>query len=204
MLKRCEDTNLSLNWEKSHFMVKEGISVSIPLNTLKRKLTEADLIAPTGTLPFQNESAMLATSHLGAVLGQEKKNKQFQPIALCYQTMNEAQTHYTTTEKELLAVVYDPSCLRSSDQVIRLVFLGKSFRHSQSLHSGPTRGHYGANYTAKKASIQDSIWPTIYKDAHRRCHPLCNNFVNVKRKITQRDEMHKLHPSLAKSLTTGH
>ncbi|GKG19149.1 hypothetical protein Tco_0376248 [Tanacetum coccineum] len=25
MLKRCEDTNLSLNWEKSHFMVNEGI-----------------------------------------------------------------------------------------------------------------------------------------------------------------------------------
>ncbi|GJT18156.1 reverse transcriptase domain-containing protein [Tanacetum coccineum] len=25
MLKRCEDTNLDLNWEKSHFMVKEGI-----------------------------------------------------------------------------------------------------------------------------------------------------------------------------------
>nr|GEV70689.1 reverse transcriptase domain-containing protein [Tanacetum cinerariifolium] len=25
MLKRCEDTNLRLNWEKSHFMVKEGI-----------------------------------------------------------------------------------------------------------------------------------------------------------------------------------
>nr|GEZ33991.1 DNA-directed DNA polymerase [Tanacetum cinerariifolium] len=25
MIQRCEDTNLSLNWEKSHFMVKEGI-----------------------------------------------------------------------------------------------------------------------------------------------------------------------------------
>ncbi|GJR14931.1 reverse transcriptase domain-containing protein [Tanacetum coccineum] len=25
MLKRCEDTNLALNWEKSHFMMKEGI-----------------------------------------------------------------------------------------------------------------------------------------------------------------------------------
>nr|GFA26194.1 reverse transcriptase domain-containing protein [Tanacetum cinerariifolium] len=25
MLKRCEDTKLALNWEKSHFMVKEGI-----------------------------------------------------------------------------------------------------------------------------------------------------------------------------------
>ncbi|GKB04438.1 reverse transcriptase domain-containing protein [Tanacetum coccineum] len=25
MIRRCEDTNLVLNWEKSHFMVKEGI-----------------------------------------------------------------------------------------------------------------------------------------------------------------------------------
>nr|GFC17717.1 reverse transcriptase domain-containing protein [Tanacetum cinerariifolium] len=28
MLKRCEDTNLCLNWEKSHFIVKEGIVLS--------------------------------------------------------------------------------------------------------------------------------------------------------------------------------
>ncbi|GJS98226.1 reverse transcriptase domain-containing protein [Tanacetum coccineum] len=27
MLKRCEDTNLVLNWEKCHFMVKEGIVI---------------------------------------------------------------------------------------------------------------------------------------------------------------------------------
>nr|GEU31399.1 reverse transcriptase domain-containing protein [Tanacetum cinerariifolium] len=27
MLKRCEDTNLCLNWEKSHFMIKEGIVI---------------------------------------------------------------------------------------------------------------------------------------------------------------------------------
>nr|GFD15329.1 reverse transcriptase domain-containing protein [Tanacetum cinerariifolium] len=25
LLKRCEDTKLALNWEKSHFIVKEGI-----------------------------------------------------------------------------------------------------------------------------------------------------------------------------------
>ncbi|GJR25664.1 hypothetical protein Tco_1101896 [Tanacetum coccineum] len=25
ILKRCEDTNLVLNWEKCHFMIKEGI-----------------------------------------------------------------------------------------------------------------------------------------------------------------------------------
>nr|GEU38848.1 reverse transcriptase domain-containing protein [Tanacetum cinerariifolium] len=32
MLKRCEDTNLCLNWEKSHFMVKEGIVLSYKIS----------------------------------------------------------------------------------------------------------------------------------------------------------------------------
>nr|GEU47676.1 reverse transcriptase domain-containing protein [Tanacetum cinerariifolium] len=32
-------------------------------------------------------------------------------------------------------------------------------------HSGPTEGHYGANYTAKKVFDSGFYWPTIYKDA---------------------------------------
>ncbi|GJS01623.1 reverse transcriptase domain-containing protein [Tanacetum coccineum] len=176
MLKRCEDTNLALNWEKSHFMVKEGIvlghkisksgievdrakveviaklphpttvkgvrsflghagfyrrfiqdfsKIARPMthlleketpfffskeciesfNTLKRKLTEAPiLIAPDWDLPFE---LMCDASDfaIGAVLGQ-RKNKHFQPIHYASKTMTEAQAHYTTTEKELLAVVY--------------------------------------------------------------------------------------------------
>ncbi|GJW44967.1 reverse transcriptase domain-containing protein [Tanacetum coccineum] len=39
------------------------------------------------------------------ILGQ-RKNKHFQPIHYASKTMTEAQAHYTTTEKELLAVVY--------------------------------------------------------------------------------------------------
>ncbi|GJT71901.1 reverse transcriptase domain-containing protein [Tanacetum coccineum] len=72
-------------------------------NTLKRKLTEAPiLIAPDWDLPFE---LMCDASDfaIGAVLGQ-RKNKHFQPIHYASKTMNEAQTHYTTTEKELLAV----------------------------------------------------------------------------------------------------
>jgi hypothetical protein len=42
---------------------------------------------------------------IGAVLGQ-RKNKYFQPIHYASKTMNDAQHHYTTTEKEMLAVVY--------------------------------------------------------------------------------------------------
>ncbi|GKB78310.1 reverse transcriptase domain-containing protein [Tanacetum coccineum] len=75
------------------------------LNTLKRKLTEAPiLISPDWDLPFE---LMCDASDfaIGAVLGQ-RKNKHFQPIHYASKTMNEAQTHYTTTEKELLAVVY--------------------------------------------------------------------------------------------------
>ncbi|GJY49945.1 reverse transcriptase domain-containing protein [Tanacetum coccineum] len=39
MLKRCEDTKLALNWEKSHFMVKEGIVLG---QKISRKGIEVD------------------------------------------------------------------------------------------------------------------------------------------------------------------
>ncbi|GJX90474.1 reverse transcriptase domain-containing protein [Tanacetum coccineum] len=42
---------------------------------------------------------------IGAVLGQQK-TKHFQPIHYASKTMTEAQIHYTTMEKEMLAVVY--------------------------------------------------------------------------------------------------
>ncbi|GJZ68228.1 reverse transcriptase domain-containing protein, partial [Tanacetum coccineum] len=176
MLKRCEDTNLCLNWEKSHFMVKEGIvlghkiskngievdkakvdviaklphpttvkgvrsflghagfyrrfikdfsKISRPMThllekntpfifsddciqafqTLKKKLTEAPiLIAPDWDLPFE---LMCDASDfaIGAVLGQ-RHEKHFKPIHYASKTMTEAESRYTTTEKEMLAVVY--------------------------------------------------------------------------------------------------
>ncbi|GJR00779.1 reverse transcriptase domain-containing protein [Tanacetum coccineum] len=42
---------------------------------------------------------------VGAILGQ-RKTKHFQPIHYASKTMTDTQAHYTTTEKELLAVVY--------------------------------------------------------------------------------------------------
>ncbi|GJX16607.1 reverse transcriptase domain-containing protein [Tanacetum coccineum] len=176
MLKRCEDTNLVLNWEKCHFMCREGIvlghkisksgievdrakvdviaklphpttvkgvrsflghagfyrrfiqdfsKIARPMThlleketpfvfskdcidafeTLKKKLTEAPiLVVPDWNLPFE---LMCDASDfaIGAVLGQ-RKTKHFQPIHYASKTMTEAQIHYTTTEKEMLAVVY--------------------------------------------------------------------------------------------------
>nr|GEZ06893.1 retrovirus-related Pol polyprotein from transposon opus [Tanacetum cinerariifolium] len=47
MLKWCEDTNLCLNWEKSHFMVKEGIVLGhkISKNGIEVDKAKIDVIA---------------------------------------------------------------------------------------------------------------------------------------------------------------
>ncbi|GJR37879.1 reverse transcriptase domain-containing protein [Tanacetum coccineum] len=73
--------------------------------TLKDRLTEAPiLIAPNWDLPFE---LMCDASDfaIGAVLGQ-RHEKHFRPIHYASKTLIEAQTNYTTTEKELLAIVY--------------------------------------------------------------------------------------------------
>ncbi|GJZ68174.1 reverse transcriptase domain-containing protein [Tanacetum coccineum] len=73
--------------------------------TLKKKLSESPiLVVPDWSLPFE---LMCDASDfaIGAVLGQ-RKMKHFQPIHYASKTMTEAQIHYTTTEKEMLAVVY--------------------------------------------------------------------------------------------------
>ncbi|GJR56987.1 reverse transcriptase domain-containing protein [Tanacetum coccineum] len=97
-LKLCEDHHLVLNWEKSHFMVKEGIVLGhkISKSGIEVDRAKVDVIAK---LPHP-------TTVKGVRILGQRKNKHFQPIHYASKTMTEAQAHYTTTEKELLAVVY--------------------------------------------------------------------------------------------------
>nr|GEX97521.1 reverse transcriptase domain-containing protein [Tanacetum cinerariifolium] len=70
-----------------------------------RKLTEACiLIAPDWDMPFE---LMCDASDfaIGAVLGQ-RQEKHIRPIHYASNTMTEAESNYTTTKKEMLAVVY--------------------------------------------------------------------------------------------------
>ncbi|KAM1113990.1 hypothetical protein ACFX2B_046034 [Malus domestica] len=183
ILKRCVETNLVLNWEKCHFMVKQGIvlghiiseegievdkskvdlvrhlpsptsvrevrsflghagfyrrfikdfsKISQPLcrllqkevafefddacstafKQLKEALTSAPIITPPDwSLPF--ELMCDASDYaIGAVLGQ-RKNKQPHVIYYASRTLNDAQLNYSTTEKELLAVVFALDKFRS-------------------------------------------------------------------------------------------
>nr|GFB96982.1 reverse transcriptase domain-containing protein [Tanacetum cinerariifolium] len=216
---------------------------------------------------------------VGAVLGQ-RIEKHFWPIHYASKTMTQAETNYTTTEKEMLAVVYafenfrsylimnksieytnysalkylfakkdvkarllrwilllqefdfkvidtrgrenyaadhlsrlenpyentfdlketfpleslnkvahkDPSApWTCADQIIRRCMAGKeAIDIPIACHSGPTGGHYGANYTAKKVD-SGFYWPTIYKDAFE----LVKHCDSCQRqgKISEKDEM---------------
>ncbi|KAK9003508.1 hypothetical protein V6N11_061067 [Hibiscus sabdariffa] len=72
---------------------------------LKNKLVTAPIIAPPDwKLPF--ELMCDASDYaVGAVLGQ-CKGKIFHPIYYASKTLNDAQVNYTTTEKELLAIIF--------------------------------------------------------------------------------------------------
>ncbi|GKC67273.1 reverse transcriptase domain-containing protein, partial [Tanacetum coccineum] len=157
MLQRCEDTNLCLNWEKSHFMVKEGIvlghkiskkgievdkakidviaklphpttvkvvrrfprhdgyyqrfikdfsKISRPMTHLLEKNTPF-IFSDECIQAFQTLKKKLTEAPIliALVLGQ-RHEKHFRPIHYASKTINEAELHYTTTEKEMLAVVY--------------------------------------------------------------------------------------------------
>ncbi|GJT28396.1 reverse transcriptase domain-containing protein [Tanacetum coccineum] len=248
-------------------------------NILKKKLTETPiLVTPDWDLPFEI-MCDVSDFAVGVVLGQ-RKTKNFQPIHYASKTMTDAQAHYTTTEKEILAVVYafekfrpylvlsktivytDHSALKyllakqdakprllrwilllqefdviirdkkgagnlaahhlsrefccerdvvptkeeifmtlrsifwddpylfkvCADQVIRRCVFGQEAHDIlMACHNGPTGGHHGANYTAKKVFDSGFYWPTIYRDAHdlvTRCDA-CQR----QGKISQRDEM---------------
>ena len=80
--------------------------------TLKAKLVTAPVISALDwTLPFEL-MCDASDDAIGAVLGQ-RHNKFLHVIYYASRVLNDAQKNYTTTEKELLAVVYTIDKLRS-------------------------------------------------------------------------------------------
>nr|GEY17957.1 reverse transcriptase domain-containing protein [Tanacetum cinerariifolium] len=178
MLKRCEDTNLCLNWEKSHFMVKEGIVLGhkISKNGIEVDKAKVDVIAklphPT-TIKVPYGFADFVNYHSGNFvvkgMSSQQKNKFFKDVK-----------HYFWDDPFLFKIC--------ADQVIRrCVHDQEAIDILKACHYGPTGGHHGPNYTTKKVFDFGFYWPTIYRDAQdlvKSCD-VCQR----QGKISQRDEM---------------
>nr|GFB28611.1 reverse transcriptase domain-containing protein [Tanacetum cinerariifolium] len=68
------------------------------------------------------------------------------------------------------------------DQIIQRYVHGKeAYDILKACHEGPTGGHHGANFTAKKVFDAGFFWPSIYRDAHNLVNHVI--FVNAKAKL---------------------
>ncbi|GJZ16578.1 reverse transcriptase domain-containing protein [Tanacetum coccineum] len=141
-----------------------------------KEINEAFPLETLGSVALQDQStpwfADFANYHAGKFvikgMTSQQKNKFFKDVK-----------HYFWD---------DPFLFKILVQVIRRCVSGQeALDILKACHSGPTGGHYGANYTARKVFDSGFYWPTIYKDAHdfvTRCD-ICQR----QGKITQRDEM---------------
>ncbi|GJU77511.1 reverse transcriptase domain-containing protein [Tanacetum coccineum] len=142
-----------------------------------KEINEAFPLETLGSIALQDQStpwfADFANYHAGKFvikgMTSQQKNKFFKDVK-----------HYFWDDPFLFKIC--------ADQVIRRCVSGQeALDILKACHSGPTGGHYGANYTARKIFDSGFYWPTIYKDAHdfvTRCD-ICQR----QGKITQRDEM---------------
>ncbi|GJX60968.1 reverse transcriptase domain-containing protein [Tanacetum coccineum] len=140
-----------------------------------KEINEAFPLETLGSVALQDQStpwfADFANYHAGKFvikgMTSQQKNKFFKDVK-----------HYFWDDPFLFK-----NC---ADQVIRRCVSGQeALDILKACHSGPTGGHYGANYTARKVFDSGFYWPTIYKDAHdfvTRCD-ICQR----QGKITQRD-----------------
>ncbi|GJT20478.1 reverse transcriptase domain-containing protein [Tanacetum coccineum] len=144
---------------------KKEITKTFPLETLGMVTFRGDSNTPW----FADIANYLAGNFIVKGMSSQQKKKFFKDVK-----------HYFWDDPYLFRIC--------ADQVIRRCVYGQeAVDILTACHNGPTGGHHGANYTAKKVFDSGFYWPMIYRDAHdlvTRCDA-CQR----QGKISQRDEM---------------
>nr|GEW64229.1 reverse transcriptase domain-containing protein [Tanacetum cinerariifolium] len=246
MFKRCEDTNLVLNWEKCHFMVKEGIVLDHKISKSEIEVDRAkvDVIAKlphstfvkvlSKTIVYTDHSALkyllakqdakpillrwilllqefdviirdkkgarnLAADHLSRLENPHQDELEKKEIIEKFSLKNLGMIAFRGNSstlwfadianyhagnfimkgmssqqkkkffKDVKHYFWDDHYLFKicANQVIRRCVHGqKAVDILTACHNGPTEGHHGANFTAKKVFDSGFYWPTIYRDAY--------------------------------------
>nr|GEY40576.1 reverse transcriptase domain-containing protein [Tanacetum cinerariifolium] len=141
------------------------INETFPLETLNMVSCRGDSSAPW----FADFSNYNAGNFVVKGMSSQQKKKFFKDVK-----------HYFWEDPFLFKIC--------ADQVIqRCVHGQEAIDILKACHNGPTEGHHGPNYTAKKVFDSRFYWPIIYRDAHylfKSCDA-CQHQGN----ISQRDEM---------------
>ncbi|GJW11107.1 reverse transcriptase domain-containing protein [Tanacetum coccineum] len=144
----------------------------------KKEITETFPLETLGMISFHGDSstpwfADIANYHAGNFIvkgmSSQQKKKFFKDV-----------NHYFWDDPYMFRI--------GADQVIRRCVYGQeAVDILTACHNGPTGGHLGANYTAKKVFDFGFYWPTIYHDAHDMVKS-CDSCQH-QGKISQKDEM---------------
>nr|GEW49988.1 reverse transcriptase domain-containing protein [Tanacetum cinerariifolium] len=143
---------------------KKEINETFPLETLNMVSFRGDSSTPW----FADFANYHAGNFVVKGMSSQQKNKFFKDVK-----------HYFWDDPFMFKIY--------ANQVIRRCVHGQeAVDILKACHNGPTRGHHGLNYTAKKV-FDSGFCPTIYRDAHdlvKSCDA-CQR----QRKISQRNEM---------------
>ncbi|GJT37879.1 reverse transcriptase domain-containing protein [Tanacetum coccineum] len=153
MLKRCEDTNLALNWEKSHFMVKEGIVLGhkISKSGIEVDRAKIDVIAklPHPTTVKVPHGLLTIETPCGNFVIQWMSNQQKREIL--------SKSEALFWKYPFLFKIY--AVLFKLFDVVGVVFgQGSPWTSSMACHDGPTGGLSLVQLHSKgKSLILDSL-----------------------------------------------
>nr|GEX28405.1 reverse transcriptase domain-containing protein [Tanacetum cinerariifolium] len=153
--------------ENPHQIVldKKEINETFPLKTLNVVSFRGD----SSTSWFADFANYHAGNFVVKGMSSQHKNKFFKDVK-----------HYYWDDPFLFKIC--------ADQVIRRCVHGQeAIDILKACHNGPTGGHHGPNYTAKKVFDSSFYWPIIYRDAHDLIK-FCDA-CQRQGKFSQRDEM---------------
>ncbi|GJV77262.1 reverse transcriptase domain-containing protein [Tanacetum coccineum] len=186
MLGRCEETNLVLNWEKCHFMVKEcivlghkvsgkGIKVDkAKIDDAKPRLIRWVLLLQGFNIEIKDKKATenLVADHLSRLenpnigeLAKEEIEDKFpdEHLMILKTKLNDEEPWYADYVNYIVEKLVPPKWIPEKKK--RCVAVSEILKILAHCHSGPTGGHHSALVTGRKVYEAVFYWPSIFRDA---------------------------------------